>query len=114
MSTPIILLLTVLPALALACIVGVVVGKYQVKKAAGQVRGLLTARERIIYAASALLGVTLLLVGIFYQGPAPRQDEWEFMAYDRPFESSHYAEAPVVMRPSVRSARGGGGVVVIG
>ena len=99
------LFLTVLSALALACIVGVAVGKYQVKKAAGQVRGLLTPRERALYAASVLLGVVLLLVGIFYQGPAPRQDEWDAMPpgwfEDGQFEGQ--AETPVVVMP----ARGG-------
>jgi len=90
MATINILLVTVLCALALACIVGVVVGKYQAKKAAGQLRGLLSPRERAIYVASVVLGVVLLLVGIFYQGPAQRPDEWDFMASDPYFEGGHY------------------------
>ena len=92
MGTLNILLLTVLCALALACIVGVAVGKYQTKKAAGQIRGLLSPRERAIYAASVVLGITLLLVGIFYEGPAPRQDEWGFMDPDAPFAEDWHEE----------------------
>ncbi|MCL2857724.1 MAG: hypothetical protein FWE19_08435 [Oscillospiraceae bacterium] len=113
MSTLNILLLSVLGALALACIVGVVVGKYQVRKAAGQVRGLLSPRERAIYAASVALGVTMLLVGIFYQGPAPRQEQWEFMGGSY-YEDGSFAdaEASVVTMPPARQARGG--VVVMG
>ena len=88
MGTLNILFLTLLCALALACIVGVAVGKYQTKKAAGQIRSLLSARERAIYAASVVLGITLLLVGVFYESPAPRQDEWGFV--DEP--GLHFAE----------------------
>jgi len=105
------LLLIVLCALVLACIVGVAVGRYQAKKAAGQVRGLLTPRERAIYAASVVLGVVLLLVGIFYQGPAPRQDEWDFMGSDPYFEGEH-VEGPSAVMPA-RPAPGGS-VVIIG
>jgi len=76
------LLLTVLPVVALACVVGVVVGRHQVKKAAGQLNPILSSRERIVYATSILLGVVFLLVGIFYQPVAemhhPDQDFfWE-------------------------------------
>ena len=108
MSTLNILLLTVLCALALACIVGVAVGKYQVKKAAGNIRGLLSARERAIYAACVVLGTILLLVGVFYEGPAPRHDEWDFMDPDAPFAEDWHEEwpyddvimeAPAVMAP---------------
>ena len=114
MNTLNILLLTVLCALVLACVVGVVVGKYQAKKEAGQVRGLLSPQERIIYAASVVVGVVLLLVGVFYQGPAPRPDEWDFMDFERPhFEDGFHAEAPIAAVPPARQAPGGG-VVVIG
>ena len=106
-----ILLLTVLCALVLACIVGIAVGKYQAKKAAGQVRGLLSRRERTIYATSVVLGVALLLMGIFYQGPAPRSNEWDFTE-DTHFEDGFSAEAPVVVMPPARQARGG--VVIVG
>ena len=109
MNTLNILLLTVLCALALACIVGVAVGKYQTKKAAGQIRGLLSPRERAIYAACVVLGTIMLLVGVFYEGPAPRQDEGGFVDPDAPFaedwpedwpyEDDFSAEAPVVMVP---------------
>ena len=104
-----ILLLTVLCALALACIVGVAVGKYQTKKAAGQIRGLLSPRERAIYAASVVLGTAMLLVGVFYEGPAPRHDEGGFIDPDAPFaedwheewpgEDDFIMEAPAVMVP---------------
>jgi len=95
MGTFNILIFTVLCALVLACIVGVAVGKYQTKKAAGQIRSLLSARERGIYAASVVLGITLLMVGIFYQGSAPRhqEDEWGFMESGSPFvEDWHYED----------------------
>ena len=110
MNTLNILLLSVLGALVLACIVGVAVGRHQAKKAAGQVRELLSPKERAIYAASVVVGVALLLVGILYQGPAQRPDEWDFMGSDRPhFEG----EAPVAIRPPARPAPGGGGGFVI-
>ena len=76
MGTLRILLITVLPVL-LAIVVGIAVGKYQVKKAAGQLRSLLSPREKIIYTASVVLGVALLLVGIFYQPRPPVPDYWD-------------------------------------
>ena len=92
------LLITLLSAIVLACIIGVAVGKYQVKKAAGQLRPLLTTRERIIYAASATIGVICLLVGIFYQPRPPVHEgnmEW---AMDPPFSDGEFMQ----MDPGVR------------
>ena len=87
MNTVWIVLIVVAGAVTLACIVGVAWGKYQVKKASGQLRPLLTPRERAVYGASILLGVVFILVGIFYQPPAPTPDhEEDWMMSDRPGE----------------------------
>ena len=114
MSTLNILLLTLLCALALACATGVAVGKYQAKKAAGQVRGLLSPRERAVYAASVVLGATLLLVGVFYQGPPRQPDEWEMMGgaffEGEQFEGEH--GGAMVALPPGRQAHGGSVVIV--
>ncbi|MDR2909731.1 MAG: hypothetical protein LBU86_07600 [Oscillospiraceae bacterium] len=64
------LLLIVLPAIVVACIVGVVFGKHQIKKENGRLRPVLGKKERIVYSASMALGVVLLLVGFLYN-PAP-------------------------------------------
>jgi len=82
------LLIVVAPALTLALVVGVALGKYQAKKAAGQLRPVLKPRERVVYSASFLLGVALILFGIFFTPGQVGQDygqgdEW-FM-FDPPF-----------------------------
>jgi len=80
-----ILLLTVLPVVVAACVVGVVMGRYKVKKAAGQLNPILSSRERIVCACSVTLGVVLLLFGIFYQPPRADlhgPDDWGFMVDD--------------------------------
>lgn len=68
-----ILLLTVLPAVVIACIVGVVAGKHQVKKANNQVRRVLSTRQRIVYTLSILVGIACVATGIFYK-PADAVD----------------------------------------
>ena len=78
METVRLLLLTLLPALVLACIVGLVVGRYQVKKAQGQLKSVFSPRQWVCFAASIALGVACILVGIFYHPNAGTQwdDPW--------------------------------------
>ena len=81
------LFMTVVPAVVLACVIGLLVGRHQVKKAAGQLKPLLTQKERIIYAPSITIGVICLAVGIFYQPPArmPDQGDMGMMMPDHSF-----------------------------
>jgi len=69
------LLLTVLPALVLACIVGLIVGRYQVKKAQGELKSVFSPKQWMAFATSIALGVVCILVGIFYHPSAGEQ--WE-------------------------------------
>ena len=66
-----ILLVTVVPVLVLAPIVGFLIGRHLAKKAAGQLKSLLSAKERIVYFSSVGLGIVLLLIGIFYHPANP-------------------------------------------
>lgn len=65
METWKILLITLLPAVVLGCVIGIVSGKHQAKKAAGRVKPLLNKRERLIYSLCVLLGTACILFGIF-------------------------------------------------
>ncbi len=68
-----ILLLILLP-LALCCLIGVIVGKRSVKKASGQLRAVLTPRQRLLCLASFAVGIAFVLLGIFYQPAADTGD----------------------------------------
>lgn len=68
------ILITLLSAVVLGCIIGVVVGKHQLKKMSGNYRPLLNNKERIIYGACVLLGAACLAVGLFYTPPEPQMD----------------------------------------
>lgn len=74
MDTVKLLLITVLPALLLGCIVGIVTGKHRVKKLNNQLHPVLTTRQRIVYSVSIALGVACILTGIFYN-PQPAMDD---------------------------------------
>ena len=65
------LLVTLLPAVALGCLVGILIGKYRVKKQAGRIRSILNTRQRILYSVSILVGIGCILFGILY---TPEQD----------------------------------------
>lgn len=62
-----ILLLTVLPAIVLGCIIGIIAGKHQVKKANNQVRRVLSNTQRIVYSVSILVGVACVITGFMYK-----------------------------------------------
>jgi hypothetical protein len=65
METWKILLITLLSAVVLGCIIGVVSGRQQVKKLKGMSRALLTSKERMVYGALVLFGAACIAVGIF-------------------------------------------------
>ena len=70
METWKILLLTVLIAVALGCVAGILIGKYAVKRANSSRKPLLSFRERIVYSALILVGAGLIAFANLYTFPA--------------------------------------------
>ena len=69
--------ITLLSALALGCIFGVIIGKHQLKKMRGESRALLSKKERIVYTACMLLGIGAMAFGIFYTSPTSAENLYE-------------------------------------
>ncbi|MCL2580254.1 MAG: hypothetical protein FWE32_09540 [Oscillospiraceae bacterium] len=92
MNTLNLLLLTVLPALVLACLAGLIIGKYQVKKAQGQLKSVLTPKQRMVVTASVSIGVACILLGIFLpsgENQAGEMDGWYMGEMD---DDAHWAD----------------------
>lgn len=70
METWKILLITVASAVVLGCILGVIIGKHQAKKARGDYKPLLSLKEKIIYFLCFAVGTGCVLLGIFYTFPS--------------------------------------------
>lgn len=66
METWKLLLITLLSAVLIGCIIGVLVGKHQLKKKREDYRPLLSIKERIIYTLCILLGIACIAVGVRY------------------------------------------------
>lgn len=66
METWKILIISLAAALALGPAVGIITGKYMVKRAKSTHKPLLTKKERIIYSVSVLVGTGLILFGVFF------------------------------------------------
>lgn len=66
MATWQMLLITLLVAVVLGCIIGVLVGKHQVKKLSGNYKPILSVPERIIFAVCVVAGVVCISLGLFY------------------------------------------------
>ena len=77
METWKILGITIISAIVLGCVGGMVIGKHQIKKMSGNFRPLLSIRERIIYSACILLGAGFILFGVFYDFPSRQNLENE-------------------------------------
>lgn len=69
------LLITLLSAVVLGCVIGVLTGKHQIKKARGGYKPLLSVRERIIYSLCIVMGAVCVLVGVFYLPGAEAQEQ---------------------------------------
>jgi len=67
-----IFLIIVLPLVILGCIAGIILGKYQLKKANRQLRRLLSRRQRVVCSASVAAGVVCVLLGVLLPNPAPQ------------------------------------------
>lgn len=66
MSTLIkVLIITLLLALVGGCIIGVVLGKRAVKKSMGEIKPVLSTKERIIYSIVFVLGAACICIGVF-------------------------------------------------
>jgi hypothetical protein len=68
-----ILLIAIAIAAVMGVVVGMIVGKYQLKKASGQYKPLLTLKQRIVYLALFALGAGCVLFGVFYDFSAPAE-----------------------------------------
>ena len=68
MNTLWLFIIIIVGILLVACIAGVAAGRYQLNKARGK-RSLLSAKERIIYTVSIVLGCACIAFGIFYKAP---------------------------------------------
>lgn len=69
METWKLLLITLLSAVLLGCIVGVLSGKHQLKRQREDYRPLLSLKERLVYTACILLGITCIVFGVRYNTP---------------------------------------------
>lgn len=78
MATWKILLITLLAAVLLGCIIGVAVGKHQVKKNRAGYKPLLSRKERILYAVCIVGGAACIAFGLLYTPPS-QQLENEMM-----------------------------------
>jgi len=58
--------ITVVSAVVLGCIIGAVIGKYQLKKAQSDYKPLLSFKEKLVYFTCFALGAGLVLFGVFY------------------------------------------------
>lgn len=63
------MLIFIAAAIVLGVIIGVMVGKYQVKRASSDYKPLLSLKERIIYVIVFAVGAGCLLFGVFYTFP---------------------------------------------
>lgn len=117
------LLITLLSAVVLGCVFGVLLGKYQVKKLAGNYRPLLNVKERIVYGACILLGAGCIAVGLLYTPPEAAMGEGMMLGMsDGTMMGEEFAmegdAAPGGAVADAGSARltprsGGGGTVVV-
>ena len=73
MNTLWLFVIIIVGILLVACIAGVAAGRYQLNKARGK-RSLLSAKERIIYAVSIVLGCACIAFGILYKAPQKTAD----------------------------------------
>jgi hypothetical protein len=80
METWKLLLVTLLSAVVLGCVVGVITGKRLVKKARGGYQPLLTAKERVVYSLLVIFGAACVAVGVFVVPSVGGLDE--AMVYD--------------------------------
>lgn len=69
------LLITLLAAVVLGCLAGVLLGRHQLKKLSGNYRPLLSTKERVIYLACILLGAGCIAFGLLYTSPATQVDD---------------------------------------
>lgn len=65
METWKLLLITVLSAVALGCIIGIVTGKQMVKRSRDGYKSLLSRKERVVYTACMVVGAGLILAGVY-------------------------------------------------
>ncbi|MDR2933210.1 MAG: hypothetical protein LBV27_08905, partial [Oscillospiraceae bacterium] len=75
METWKILLITILSAVVLGCIIGVIIGKYQVKRAQSDRKPLLSVKERVIYFLCMALGAGCILFGVLYTFPSSQNPD---------------------------------------
>lgn len=66
-----IILLSILTAVVLGSVGGVLIGKYLVKRAKSNKKPVLSRKERILYLACIALGTASILFGVFYKSPEP-------------------------------------------
>lgn len=109
METWKILLITLLAAVAIGSIIGVLVGKHQVKKAQSGRKPLLSVKERIIFSALILAGVACILVGNFYTLPSQNEG---VIDGDEMINGDELLVNEKADNGVVADGAGGGGVVV--
>lgn len=79
MDTWKIILIALLVAIFLGCVIGVMMGKYQIKKKRGEIKAILNTRERIIYLSSVVVGVVCILLGLYFNTPQTSTDGMDGM-----------------------------------
>lgn len=81
MSIWIILAISLGSAVVLGFIVGMIIGKIQLKKKRGDYTPLLSVKERVIYSACIVVGISSILFGIFV-APMIGSSSSDQIAYD--------------------------------
>jgi hypothetical protein len=60
------LLIAAAAAVVIGVLIGIIMGKYQLKKASGHYKPLLSLKQRLVYLSLFLLGAGCVLFGVFY------------------------------------------------
>ncbi|GHU79030.1 hypothetical protein FACS1894191_0920 [Clostridia bacterium] len=84
METWKILVITIASAVVLGCIIGVIVGKHQLKKAQSGYSPILSLKEKIVYFLCFAVGAGCVLIGVFHDFPAKGGDGSEIVENSEP------------------------------